>query len=292
MRVTQLEIYQNFLGNIETLNERLDQANRQVSSGKLLQSLKDSPASSAQIISLSEQASDIDQYQSNVDSGSYYLGMADSILNEINNLTTTIYAKGNQSASGSINSDARATIASEIRSLRDQMIALANSQALGRYLFAGSKTSSAPYTIGGDVVQYNGSQEANQINIDDGLTIKTSVAGSAAFNPIFTAVESLLSNMDGNNLSGISTALGQFSSAISELGAARGEIGANLSTLNNTKTNLESRETSLKERRSQVEDVNMAEAAVQLTQFQNALQASLSAGGSIMQQRNLFDILG
>jgi flagellar hook-associated protein 3 FlgL len=292
MRVTQLEIYRNFLGNIDTLNERLNQANRQVSSGKLLQSLKDSPMSSAQIISLSEQASDIDQYQSNVDSGSYFLGTADSILNEINNLTTTIFAKGNQSASGSVNSDVRATIALEIRSLRDQMISLANSQALGRYLFAGSKTSSAPYTLNGDVVQYNGNQEANQISIDNGLTIKMSVAGSNAFNSIFTAVESLLSDMDGNNLSGISTALGQFSSAMSELRTARGEIGANLSLLNNTKTNLESRETNLKQQRSQLEDANMAESVVQLNQIQTALQASITSGGSMMQQRNLFDILG
>jgi hypothetical protein len=38
--------------------------------------------------------------------------------------------------------------------------------------------------------------------------------------------------------------------------------------------------------------VNMAEAVVQLSQAKNSLDAALSAGGSILSQRNLFDILG
>jgi flagellar hook-associated protein 3 FlgL len=292
MRVTQAETYRNYLANLETLNDRLNKVNEQVSSGKKLTQLKDSPAGSAQLINLSEQASEIDQYQSNVDTSSYFLGMADSILNEVNNLTATIYTKGSQSASESINEGERSTLAAEIRSLREQLVSLGNSQAGGRYIFAGSKTSSAPFAVDEDAVLYRGDEDVNNISVDDGLQVQAGVSGSAAFSSIFSVVDSLLSNMTDNNLTGIKTALSQFASALSGLSLARGEIGASLSVLTNVKTTLDSREASLTKQRSQVEDADMAESVVKLNQVQTALETALSAGGSILQQRNLFDILG
>jgi hypothetical protein len=36
----------------------------------------------------------------------------------------------------------------------------------------------------------------------------------------------------------------------------------------------------------------MAQATVQMSQAQTALEAAMAAGGSILQQKNLFDILG
>ena len=292
MRVAQSETYRSFLGNLDTLNERLNKLNSQVSSGKKLEQLKDSPASSAQLIGMRDQAAEIDQYQSNIDSGSYFLGTADSILNEVNNLVTSIYAKGSQSASEAVTADDRATIGTEIRSLRDQIVALANTQVLGRYIFAGSRTNAAPFIVSGDAVAYQGDESVNKISIDRGLEVKEGIPGSASFNSIFSAVDSLLTNLSANNLDGIKTVLGQFASALSGLGIARGEIGANLSLLNNAKTNLGSQETSLKAQQSQLEDANMAEAVTALSQVRTALQTTMTAGGSILQQRNLFDILG
>jgi flagellar hook-associated protein 3 FlgL len=292
MRVTQSETYRNFLSNLEALNQRLDKINSQVASGKKLRDLKDSPASSAQLIGMSDQAAEIDQYQSNISSGSYFLGSADSILNDVNNLATSIYAKGSQGASELITADNRATIGSEIRSMRDQIMALGNSQALGRYIFAGSKTDSAPFTLSGDTVLYQGDENTNKISVNRGLEVQEGIPGSAAFNAIFSAVDSLLANMSANNLDGIKTSLDQFASALSGLGVARGEIGANLSLLNNAKTSLDSQETSLTEQRSQLEDANMAESVTAMSQVQTALQTAMTAGGSILQQRNLFDILG
>jgi flagellin-like hook-associated protein FlgL len=62
--------------------------------------------------------------------------------------------------------------------------------------------------------------------------------------------------------------------------------------LSNVKTNLASRETSLKKQQSQLEDANMAESVTALSQVKTALETAMTAGGSILQQRNLFDILG
>jgi flagellar hook-associated protein 3 FlgL len=292
MRVTQCETYRNIVSDIDNLNEALSRVSRQISSGKKLTQLSDSPAASTEIISLTDDAAEIDQYQSNADIGSYFLQTADSTLNEVNNLVTSIHTRGSQSASESVSSDSRAALASEIRTLRDQIYSLANTQVRGRYLFAGSNVLSPPFALTGDTVTYNGNNAVNGVLVDDGTEIPESVSGSVAFNSVFSAVSTLLTAMDGNDATSIRTALSQFSSALSDLGQARQQIGSNLSALQSIASSLNSRETNLTERRSKLEDADVAAAAVQLGQGQNTLQAAVATAGSILSQRNLFDILG
>jgi flagellar hook-associated protein 3 FlgL len=218
MRVTQSEMYRNFLSDIETLNENFARISRQVSSGKKLTQLADSPAGSADLVSLTERSLKIDMYRSNIDTASYFLKVADSALNEVNNLVTSVYAKGLESASNTVNQDARATLAVEIRSMRDQILSLANSQARGRYIFAGSKVESAPFVLDGDSAGYQGDNDVNSVCVDDGMEIQQGVPGSDIFNSVFSAIDALLAGIDGNDLPGIAAALDQFSSALSDLG--------------------------------------------------------------------------
>jgi flagellar hook-associated protein 3 FlgL len=292
MRVTQTEIYRSLLSDIENLNETLSRVSRQVSSSKKLTQLMDSPAASAEIVSLSEEATEIDQYLSNIDTGSFFLQTADSTLNEVHNLVSSIYTRGSQSASESVNPDSRAALAADIRTLRDQIFSLANTQARGRYIFAGSRIQAAPFTISGDTVSYVGNSAVNKVSVEDGVEIPESVSGSNAFNTVFSAISTLLTAMDGNDVPNIKAALLQFSSALSDLGQARAQIGSNLGALEIVKSSLNSKDTNLTERRSKLEDADLAAAVVQLSQNQNALQAAIASGGSILSQRNLFDILG
>ena len=292
MRVTQSEIYRSFLSDIENLNEAVSRYGRQVSSGKSLTCLADSPAASAEIVSISDQAMAIDQYRSNLDAGSFLLTTADSTLNEVHNLVTSVYACGSQATSALLDEESRATLANEIRALRDQIVSLANTQVRGRYLFSGTEVLTVPFVMNGDAVSYAGNEEINRIAVDTGLEVAGGVNGAEAFGAAFSAINTLLTAIDGNDTPAIQTALQEFSSALSALGQARGQIGSSLSLLENVASNLDSRDISLTERRSKLEDADLAAAVVQMKQNQSALETALTAGGSILTQRNLFDILG
>jgi flagellar hook-associated protein 3 FlgL len=292
MRITQSEISRNFLADLGSLNGDLASLSRQVSSGKRLTDHKDSPAGSAELVFVAKSEGEIDQYRFNSDAGTLYLGVADSTLNEVNNLFTSVYAKGSQAASESINDDARAALAQEVRSLREQIVSLANSQVNGRYLFAGSAGSSAPFSLEGDAVVYNGDDAASSIRVDAGLDVPMSFAGSEVFNSVFGVIDALLAGIGSNDVAAIKESLEEFSSALSGLSQVRGRIGAHMGTLESVKARLDTRETSLKEQRSRIEDADMAQAVVQLNQTQTALDAAMSAGASVLQQSNLFDILG
>ncbi len=292
MRITQSETYRNFSSDLETLNETYNKISRQVSSGKKLTQLQDSPGDSAELLSLSDQSSDIDVYESSANTASYYLGTADSALNNVNNLLTSIYSEGSQAASNSMSTDDRAALATNIRSLRDQILSLANSQAKGRYIFAGSSVTTAPYQISGDSVTYCGDNMINTVSVDQGTEVQPGVPGPAAFDSVFSSIESLLSAVDSNDVSAIGNALGRFSSAYSQLGQARGTIGSNMTLLQNVQARLQVESTSITTQQSNLQDADMAQATVQLSQVQTALQAAMAAGSSILKQNNLFDILG
>jgi flagellar hook-associated protein 3 FlgL len=292
MRITQSEVYRNFMSDIETLSNSASRFSRQVSSGKKLTQLKDSPSGSAELVSMTKAASDIDQYRSNSDKGSLYLNVADSALNEVSNLISSIYDKGSQASADTVNPDARAALANDVRTLREQIVTLANSQVNGRYLFAGSLVMDPPFELASDSVSYNGDSSTNTISVEKGTEVQMNFAGDAVFGSIFSSISSLLAGIDGDDTTSIRSALGQFASVLSGLGQVRAQVGTNMNLLSSVQTRLDTQEMSLKEQRSKVEDADMAQAVVQMNQTQTALQTAMSAGGTVLNQRNLFDILG
>jgi flagellar hook-associated protein 3 FlgL len=292
MRITQTELTRNFLSDLGTLNGDLATVSRQVSSGKRINSLKDNPSGSAELVRVAEQESQVDQYRFNTGAGSLFLGVADSTLSEVNNLITSIFARGSQAASENVKAEDRVAIAEDIRTLREQIVSLANSQVNGRYLFAGSAVKDAPFYIAGDSVAYAGDNAVSSINVEEGIEVPASFDGNQVFDSVFSVIDSLLTGMDGSDIAGIRAALEQFASALSGLSQVRGQIGSHMSALDTVKSILDSRETTLREQRSQVEDTDMAKAVVQMNQTQTALQAAMSAGAAVLQQSNLFDILG
>lgn len=292
MRITDSMTCRVFLSNLETLNEQLDTVSQQISTGKKFVHLRDSPATAAEGVLLQAKAAALDQYKTNNDSSSFYLQVADSALNSVQNLVTSIQTKGSEAASGTVNATDRATLAKDIRSLRDQILSLANTEVSGRYIFAGSRDTSAAFTISGDAVTYQGDDEINMIKIGDDLRVQQNVAGLSVFSPIFDTIQSLLSAIDSGDRAGIESALGQFSSSLNGLSLARGQVGVELGKTENISSENDTEKVNLQAQQSRLEDVSAAEAATQLSQLQTALRASLSAGQSILQKKNLFDFLG
>ena len=110
MRVTQSIAYRNFLSDLATLNESSNKTLRQISSGKRLSSIRDSPSGSAHLVSIRDLESKIDQYTSNAGDSTLFLSVAESALNEVHNLVTSIYTKGSQAGTETIGPDERAML--------------------------------------------------------------------------------------------------------------------------------------------------------------------------------------
>jgi flagellar hook-associated protein 3 FlgL len=291
MRVTQSSMYRSFLANVENLSSEMADLNQKVSTGSKMSHLSDSPSGSSEFLGLRTELAKIDQYKTNGDSSTFFLGVTDSVLNSLYNVATSIFVLGSQAASNLNSPDVRASVAEEIRSLRDQVFAFANTEARGRHIFAGSRIDAPAFTISGDTVAYQGDTEVNGIVIDEGLAIEQNVIGSSVFSPIFDRISALLTALDNGDPTAIQDALNQFSSGLEAVSRTRARVGSNLKRLEDSQVELGTRETIVRTRQSRIQDVDLAEAVVQLNQIQTALKAALSAQ-SIVQQHNLFDFIG
>ncbi len=290
MRITQMQSDRTFLTNLGTLNEKLETANQQLSSQKKILSLKDSPAATAELVGIRKELADIDQYQSNADLGSLFLGVADSALSSVYTTLTTIFTKGSEATSTTLDATGRASLAAEIRSLRDQILSLANTETQGRYIFAGSQSNSPAFTSAGDTVTFQGDSVVNTIAIGDGVNVQQGLDGDSVFTPVFDTINQLLTAVDAGDTAGMEAVLAQFKSALSNVNQYRGQLGVAQNTLTDTKNAQAARETSIKGRRSTLEDADLAQAVTELSHLQTALQTAIAAH-SATQQKSLFDYL-
>ena len=290
MRITQTMIYRNLLDGAENLRENIETANQQISSGKKLNSLADSPAGSAELVDLRAELARVDQYRENSGSGGFFVNLGESVLSSAIDVVTAIYTRGSAGASSLYDVKSRTELAKEVRSLRDQLLSLANTEAHGRHIFAGSQITAAPFTISEDTVSYQGDLIQNRIDVGDGLQVQQNVAGSTAFSKAFSAVEQVLAALDSGDPAAMQTALGQFEGALADLTESRAELGVSLSTIQGAGTEQDSRELAIKDRESKIEDANLAEAATQLKANETALEATFAAR-TVTGQKNLFDYL-
>jgi flagellar hook-associated protein 3 FlgL len=279
------------LDSLYMLNEQLEKASQQVSTGKKLTNLHDSPADSSEMVQLRNQLSQIDQYRTNRDSSSFYLQVTESALNSLHNLVTSIFTRGSEAGNNFNNEDVLATLATEIRSLRDEILSLANTQVRGRYIFAGSLVTSEAFEISGDTATYLGDDNVNTVDISNGLQVEQNVPGSTVFDPVFSTVETLLTAIDGGDQAAIVSALDQFESTLGTLGRARTRLGVELAKLENSETDHQIQEVNIQKRQGRIEDANLAEAISQLSRIRSALEATLTAG-SLIRRTNLFDYMG
>lgn len=291
MRVTDSISYRNFLYGSTNLNSQLERASLQVSTGKRLASLGDGPGDSGELVLLRTQLERIDQYRSSAETTRFFLSSADSTLDEAQKLYTTIFTKASEAATETVNAEGRAALADEVRSLRDQILALANTQAQGRYLFAGSRVTTTPFSIAGDTVTYAGAADVNTVSVGGALSVEGNVPGDAAFSAIFTNIEAILGAMDAGDLDAIGTELEQFDAAKDALSAQREKLGTALSAVDDAVAAADRNETSLETRKSGIEDANVAEAVTDLTRIETALRATMSAGARL-DGRTLFDYIG
>ncbi len=290
MRVTQNLSNRNFLYNVENLNSMLQDASQQVSTGKKINHLEDSPSGSAELVELRDQNAQIDQYRTNSDAGTFLLSLNDSILTSVHDIVTTVYTRGSEAASTYNDANSRATLSQEIRSLRDQLLSLANTESRGRYIFSGSEVTQPAFTIAGDTATYQGDDVVNKVKVGDSLEVQVNLQGESVFQPVFDNIKDLLTALDANDQAGIQTALNRFSTTLGGLNQYRGQVGLDLSRLQNRATELDSLSTSVKTRQGHVEDTNMPEAITRLSQVQTAIQAALTAQSSTT-KRSLFDFM-
>ena len=296
MRVTDSNRYEIYKNNLNTLKEQLDKKGQEVSSGKKILSPSDDPAGTAEAIRLQTQQDSNSQYVKNLTQfttlGAMYETSANSVSDILNNakqLATTM-------ASSTQDESTRATAATEVQDMIDELVAVGNTKVGNTYIFGGKKADTTAFTLNSDYsVTFNGTSDVPQVEVSKGNKQNMGVSGQSFFglggdSDIFSALKDLKTALENNDADGITNSIDSISSGVNLVANDLSSVGNFNNMATNLTSTLNSSNTALKTAQSSITDVDVTQAYSDYTTLSTAYEASLSIL-SKMQSMNILDYL-
>lgn len=307
MRITNRMIIDNTYKNAAEHLDKMATLQEELSSGMRVTKPSDDPTAVNQAMLLRSTLDDQDQYVRNVnqtgtwlDTGDQTLGQAQQVLDRARELAV-------EGASDTQNATSRASIAKEVRQLKEQLRGIANTSLVGRFLFAGSQTMTQPYppfNPDGSATVYPVPETNPKLNNDDPLKaeigpqidIAYNITGARVFgrtddpNNVFQVLDNLAHDLETNDGGGASNIVADIDQRQDTISLARAELGGKRNRIDLLKSRYDSTSISLKDLLSKAQEADMPQVISELSLANTVYQASLSASAKIIQP-SLMDFL-
>lgn len=292
MRITQGTMVANQVARLQTRLERYERSQSQLGTGKHLLRPSDDPSAANRGLLLRASQRARLQEERNAADASTRLDLADSKLQGA--MTRLQRARELMVASGSSASDqnhrARAL---EIAEIRDEIEALANAEHGGQPLFGGTAAGRPVDGAGGWTYEGNAGEITRRVGENDVVTVNVTAADAFGFTggrDVFSLLDDVEAAMAAGDEAAVSGYLDDVDAAMGDVGDALGRIGAATNRVDaamqrNTDTQL-----AIRTELSETEDVDVAEAVMELQTQEVAYQATLSALSRVLQP-SLVDFL-
>jgi flagellar hook-associated protein 3 FlgL len=262
----------------------------QLTTGKRVNVDSDDPAPAARQVGLAAQSDGCDQFLRSISSVSSELQTADSALNSGVTALQRAITLGVEGANGTMSQQDRASLASEVQSISQQMLGIANLSYNGKYVFAGTADSQPPYVAdsaapGG--IRYQGNASVNQVEVEAGQSVAVNQPGSQLFSAtgadVFQALSDLASVLQSSSSTtdDISNATDEVRAAYNQMNSARVFYGTTEDQLTSTQDFLNSEQLQLTQQTSDTVGVDAAQAATNLSNAEAARNAVLQAAASV-----------
>ncbi|HEX7909864.1 MAG TPA: flagellar hook-associated protein FlgL [Paraburkholderia sp.] len=186
MRISSMQYFNMNVSTMSDQQAQLSQLYQEISSGVSLSTPSDNPLGAAQAVQLSSTATTLSQYTSNQTTALASLQQEDSTLGSVNTVLQNIHTLVLRAGDGSLNNGDRGSLATQLQSLRSQLMTLANStDPQGNYLFAGYQSGAQPYTTNAaGVVAYSGDTGTPAVQVTDSHLVQTGDNGLAIFGSV------------------------------------------------------------------------------------------------------------
>ncbi len=279
--------------NEQTLTEEL-------SSGVKVNSLSDNPAAAGQNVLLSSQLSADDTFSTTANSAENLLQVSDSALGNVVTQLTSAISLATQANNGVLNANNLQAVATELTGIRDEVLSLANSSYLGRYIFSGSQGGTQPFTLNTATspatVAYQGDNDVSYVETPSGQKIQTNIPGDQIFTVaggnVLGSLNSLIADFSSGAPSATSVAdLAQLSQSLGYVDQQRAIIDNSINRLTASSNYASSESVQLLSAQDDLIQTDTAKVATQLSTAETQQTALTQVIAAIEQQGTLFKAL-
>jgi flagellar hook-associated protein 3 FlgL len=264
----------------------------QVGSGQTAQTFDGIAPNAQRLISLQTESSNLTQYLANTDLANQRLtsqqSNVTSLLNLASNVQTLLVNALNPGNAPNL------ALNQSAQSQLQEVAGLLNTQFEGQYLFSGTATNTPPVNLSAqgfaapgntypstpDTAYYQGNGSSLSVQADDNFNVKYGVSASApgfeelirALNLAATA-DTVPGQVDTQRLQ---EALSVVKQSITDITSVQSTLGVQQGVLSNTQTTQKQVQLQLQQNIGDIQNIDVAQVATQLTTAQNTLQSSFA----------------
>jgi flagellar hook-associated protein 3 FlgL len=277
MRISTSYQYQLYQNGIDSTTTAMTNAQEEVSTGKAINQISDNPYGAMDALSMTALQSQITQFNSNLSTASDFLSTNENALTQVTNLMNQAYQIAVQGANSTNSASALNALASQITDIQASLVNIGNTQnSSGQYIFAGQQTDTQPFSASNGKLSYAGDNGNINVEIAPGDEMTVNTPGSPLFTSMYNQLETLKTDLSSGDVSKISnTDIADLKASMTNVSQLNGQFGAQVDTINSMTSANTQRSTELTSNISNIVNVNVAQAALQLTQAQTAYQAAL-----------------
>jgi flagellar hook-associated protein 3 FlgL len=293
-RITTSMTSRMVLSDLHDVANRLARTQQKISSGKDLTVPSDDPFRTNRSLQLRSELEENRQYQRNIGEASAWQSVTDTALSQISDYALRARDLLVQGATDTMATEGRQALAQEIDQIVASVKSEANAQYAGRYVFAGTSTTTAPYQQGA-IDTYSGTPGAVNREIGRGVQVQVNADASAIGDGSGGLIGTLRKIAADLRTPGSTATLGgadlqALDAAHDALVSTRAVSGALSNRLDSAKSRLGAIEETTTKLLSDNEDADMAQTLVDYSQQQAVYQAALKAGAQLIQP-SLLDFL-
>ncbi len=303
MQISTSLFYSNAATRMSKMNERANELQTQISTGKKVIKPSDDPAAAQQIAELDRKDADAVVYGANMTLAGSLLDQADSVMRQMATQLNRATELTTQAATGTQTDATRKIIGTELTSIVESLVSLANAKNVrGQPLF-GNATGGKAVTVttdatGASSFAFAAAKPAvSEVPIAEGQSVQATESADRIFDigggdntlAMLTRLAAAL-NAGGDVSAATSSALDGLNAATDQLADVQASVGARGARVDLQQQLLVTANTDRAELRGNLEQVDITDAVVQLQQMMTALSAT-QASFSKLSSLSLFDYL-
>jgi flagellar hook-associated protein 3 FlgL len=287
MRVTNSMVLRATMSDLNSSLSRLQTSQDILASGRNVRRPSDDPTRAAASMGMRTEQRRSDHRQRASQDATGWLDAASSTLMSGLDLMSRVKELTVQAANtGSATTGSRAAIASELRGIRDELLALANSRYVDRPVFNGTSAGQA-YDKATGAYLGNDAPVVREIAPDTTITVNMtgeSVFGvqSAPSGDLFAVLDRLATAVSSGDNTAIAAEQVNTDDARERMSQAVGELGTRAARVENVRARTDAQRADLIASISELEDADLAEAVMTVKTRENAYMAALQAASKII----------
>jgi flagellar hook-associated protein 3 FlgL len=289
-----------FLASLNQICDRMERAQREMATGVRVATVSDDPDSISAILQTRADLELAQQIQANLGRVKAESDAAEQALQTSVRLVERVRSLGSQGVTGTATAESRKSLGDEVGSILEQLVGIMRTSVEGRYIFSGDADQVPPYTVdltqatpvsvyaGGGVTRLI--QHPNGARFSVARTARDIFDSANASENVFNSLNSLRLALSSDDETEIRSALDNVSSALTFLNRQLAYYGTVQNKVQEASDFGSKLQLQLKTHLSSLQDADVAESILELSQAQLQQQAALKARSAVP-RTSLFDYL-